>query len=139
MSALGGTFKYGLPIVSIDQLSFSELAAQVNTRFRVYATPTRVVELELVEATLDPKRPQHGRCPPLDADYERFSLIFRGQRSEMLEQKAVTFEHDQLGRFELLVLPILTRKPDKMNYQAVFNRPKRSTSLGKQSMSAGMG
>ncbi len=139
MSALGGIFRFGLPAVSVDQLSFPELAAQVNTRFRVYATPTRVVELELVEASLDPKRPQHGRRPPLDADYERFSLIFRGQRSEMLEQKAVTFEHDRIGRFELLVLPILTRKPDKMNYQAVFNRPKRSTSLGKQSMSAETG
>jgi hypothetical protein len=92
-------------------------------RFQVFATPARVVELELMEASLDPKRPQHGRRPPLDADYEKFSLIFCGRRSEMLEQKTLTFEHDQLGRFELLVLPIFTRHPDKIKYQAVFNRP----------------
>ena len=123
MSALWGSFRFGLPAISIDHLSFSELAAQVKTRFRVYATPTRVVELELVAASLDPKRPQHGRRPPLDAEFEKFSLIFCGRRSEMLEQKALTFEHDQLGQFELLVLPIFTRNPDKIEYQAVFNRP----------------
>jgi hypothetical protein len=123
MGALWGSFRLGLPAVSIDQLSFPELAAQVNTRFRVYAPHGRVVELELVEASLDPKRPQHGRRPPLDADYEKFSLIFCGLRREMLEQKALTFEHEQLGQFELLVLPIFTRNPDKIEYQAVFNRP----------------
>ena len=123
MSALWGSFRFGLPAVSIDRLSFSELTAQVNTRFRVYATPTRVVELELVEASLDPKRPQHGQRPPPDADYEKFSLIFCGLRSELLEEKALTFEHEQLGQFKLLVLPIFTRIPDKIEYQAVFNRP----------------
>lgn len=122
-SAFWGSFRFGLPAVSVDQLSFSELAAQVNTRFRVYATPTRVVELELVEASLDPKHPQQGRRLPPDADFEKFSLIFCGLRSEMLKQEALTFKHDQLGQFELLVLPIFTRSPDKIEYQAVFNRP----------------
>jgi hypothetical protein len=138
-SAFGISFRLGLPAVSLDQLSFSELAAQVNTRFRVYATPARVLELELVEASLDPKRPQRGGRPPLDADYEKFSLIFCGLRGEFLDQKILKFEHDQIGRFELLVLPIFTRKPDKMDYQAVFNRPKRSNSPGNRSMSAGLG
>lgn len=123
VGALGGSFRFGLPDTSVDRMSFPELAAQVNTRFRVCATPTRVVELELVEASLDPQRPQHGRRPPLDAEFEKFSLIFSGRRSELLEQKAMPFEHDQLGRFELLVLPIFTRNPDKIKYQAVFNRP----------------
>ncbi len=120
---MGGTFNFGLPAASIDRMSFPELAAQVNSKFRVYATPARVVELELVEASLDPKRPQHGRRPPLDAEFEKFSLFFSGRRSELLEQKALTFEHGQLGRFELLVLPIFTRNPDRIKYQAVFNRP----------------
>jgi len=134
LGAIGGSFNFGLPVVSIDQLSFSELAAQVNTRFRVYDTPARVVELELVEASLDPRRPQHGRRPPPDADCEKFSLLFSGPRHELLEQKILRFEHDRLGRFELLVLPVFTRKPDRMNYQAVFNRPcrplNRATSAG---------
>jgi hypothetical protein len=125
IGAVSRTFHFGPRQVSTAQLSFSELAAQVNTRFRVYATPSRVLELVLVEASLDPQRPQLGRRPPLDADYEKFSLIFSGPPSELLGQKILPFEHDQLGRFELLALPIFARKPDKQYYQAVFNRPRK--------------
>ncbi len=125
MGALARAFGLGPRAVSTSQVSFSEFAGQVNTTFRVYATPTRVVELKLVEASLDPQRPQSGRRPPLDADYEKFSLIFSGPRSELLEQRILPFEHDQLGRFDMVALPIFTRKPDQQNYQAVFNRPRK--------------
>jgi hypothetical protein len=139
LGALEGLFNFGLPVASIDQLSFAELAAQVNTRFRVYATPARVVELELVEASLDPGRPQHGRRTPPDADCEKFSLFFTGPRNELLDQKILKFEHDRLGRFELLVLPIFTRKPDRMNYQAVFNRPRKPCQTLNRATPAGTG
>ena len=139
VGVFGGSFNLGRPFVSTGKLSFAELAAQVNTKFRVYATSTRVVELELVKASLDPKRPPHGRRPPLDADYEKFSLIFSGLRRELLDQKILQFEHDQLGRFELAALPVFTRNPDKMNYEAVFNRPRTRRQAGNSSKSADAG
>jgi hypothetical protein len=125
MRALGQPFDFLPRSSSVDQISFSELACQVNTKFRVHAATGKVVELELMQASLDPKLPQQGKKPAPDADYEKFSLIFSGPRRELLEEKALKFEHDQLGCFELLVLPVFTRKPDKVNYQAVFNRPRK--------------
>ena len=122
---LGQPLNFSPRSSSVDQISFSEFSSQVRTGFRVHAGPGRVVELQLMEACLDPKMPQLGRRPALDADYEKFSLIFSGPRRELLEEKCLRFEHDQLGSFELVVLPIFTRKPDRMNYQAVFNRPRK--------------
>lgn len=129
LRTLGQVLNFGPRSSSIDQITFSELASQVNTRFRVQAAPGRVVKLELMEASLDPKLPQYGRRPAPDADHEKFSLIFSGPRSELLAEKFLMFEHDQLGCFELVVLPVFTRKPDRMNYQAVFNRPRRPSPM----------
>ena len=123
--ALGQSLNLSQRSGAVDQISFPEFSSQVRTRFGVHAGPGRVVELELMEARLDPELPQQGRRPALDADYEKFSLIFSGPRRELLEEKCLRFEHDQLGSFELVVLPIFTRKPDRMNYQAVFNRPRK--------------
>jgi len=109
---------------SVGHPSFSDLADQIHTKFRVYLPTKGVVELELVKASLDPQRPQHGQQPAPDADYEKFSLIFTGRRDELLEQRILTFEHDRIGRFDLLALPIFALQADQVSYEAVFNRPR---------------
>jgi hypothetical protein len=112
---------------SLDELSFSTFVAQLKTRFRVYAAPTRVVELELAEATVQKEYPQQSSQPAPDADNEKFSLLFRGQRNEPLEQKMFKFEHDKIGRFDLFIVHILSRDTRYFYYEAVFNRPRRKT------------
>jgi hypothetical protein len=112
--------------IPLDKLSFETLAAQLNSVFRVRLGPARVVELELAYAKLDPGNPPVRHPGPFDDDdCERFSLVFRGPRDQPLEQRIHKFEHDQIGRFELFIVPILSRDTARLHYEAVFNRPAR--------------
>lgn len=52
-------------------------------------------------------------------DRECFSLIFRGSESAGLRQDTYAVEHDALGKFEMLVVPIGNKQG---HYEAVFNR-----------------
>src|SRR5579859_7188674 len=111
---------------SLDELSFSTFTAQLKTRFRVCVSPARVVELELAEATPQKEYPRQSSQPAPDADNEKFSLFFRGPRNERLEQNMFRFEHDKIGRFDLFIVPILSRDIRYFYYEAVFNRPMRT-------------
>lgn len=109
--------------LSLNNLSYVALAAQVGTYFRVEAGPERVVNLEMVDAT---QAPQPERTAPhrLGApQYECFSLIFRGSHQEALDQKIHCFEHAALGRFEMFITPVVSRDPTRRYYEAIFNRP----------------
>jgi hypothetical protein len=50
---------------------------------------------------------------------ECFSLIFRGSESAGLRQNTYAVEHDALGKFEMLLVPIGNKQG---HYEAVFNR-----------------
>lgn len=50
---------------------------------------------------------------------ECFSLIFRGSESAGLRQNTYSVEHDALGKFEMLLVPIGNKQG---YYEAVFNR-----------------
>jgi hypothetical protein len=110
---------------SLQDITCSDLAGQLNTPFRLQAAPGRTVTVTLAEVKLHPARPlKPGRRPPPDADHERFSAVFSGARSELLAQNIYPFEHRTLGRFELFIVPINTRNPAKIDYEAVVNRPR---------------
>jgi len=53
---------------------------------------------------------------------EGFSLVFRGNRERPLRQATYVIEHDQLGEFSFLVVPILRRDQSSFYYEAVVNR-----------------
>lgn len=118
------------PAASTDPFSFDAFSSQVNTIFAVHAAPGRVVRLKLVEASMDRPRAQLGRRPPPDADNEKFSIVFSGPRNELLPQEIFTLEHPKLGRMDLLLVPIFTRNPQKMDYEVVFNRPRSISKAG---------
>ncbi len=108
----------------LTQISYSQLAAQINTPFRVYAPSGRVVELTLLKAPLAPASPLvPGRRLPADAANEKFSLIFGGWRDESLQDAIHSFEHDQLGEFDMYIGQIGPRDQERIRYQSVFNRP----------------
>ena len=48
-----------------------------------------------------------------------FSLLFRGARDVVLPQRIYTIEHDELGTFDIFLVPI---GPDRegMRYEAIF-------------------
>jgi hypothetical protein len=112
------------PAAAAD-LGFESFARQLNTTFRIRADSGRSILVRLDEARLQPEQPvPPGRRPPGDAGSEKFSLIFTGRRGELLEQNTYRFEHEALGQFEFFIVPVFTRNPAKIDYEAVVNRPR---------------
>jgi hypothetical protein len=52
---------------------------------------------------------------------ECFGVVFRGPRTALLQQETYTVEHGSLGKFDMLVVPITSRKEGQY-YEAIFNR-----------------
>lgn len=90
----------------------------LNTKFRLQLSPEKTFELELVETT------KSGE-PDAQQRYTSFSIIFRGSQEILLPQRIYRMEHEQLGAFELFIVPI-QRDEDSFYYQAVFNRRSRN-------------
>ena len=86
-------------------------AAHLKTTFRVYLDDDNTLDTTLVEVSellLSPRQ-------------ERFSIVFRGPNETFLDQGNRRFSHDQLGEFELFLVPI-SRTDQGTDYEAVFNR-----------------
>lgn len=98
-----------------DALDYEELAAQVNTKFRLTDAP-ETIELELIEVTPRVVTPAQ----------EMFSLIFRGAKDFVLSQKTYQFTHEQLGAGALFIVPV-GQDAAGICYEAAFNRLLPST------------
>ncbi|MEO8435574.1 MAG: hypothetical protein ABI596_11820 [Pyrinomonadaceae bacterium] len=92
-------------------LTHEEFSRHLNTKFRIRLSESEAIESELTDVS----------DLLLSARQERFSLLFRGPNDKMLSQGMHAFEHDQMGPFELFIVPI-ERADDGIYYQAVFNR-----------------
>ena len=105
---------------SLDQLSFQALSAALQTSFRLRVDDSRVMELRLVEAV---RRPD--ACParpsPSPAKFECFSLLFAGPREPLLAQRTYLFQHEQIGEFQLFIVPVGVTATNAQ-YEVVFNR-----------------
>src|ERR1700733_9818655 len=88
----------------------------------------------MVEQNLNTKlwlRDDSGERAPLDlidlkvgqapSPYEQFSILFRGDRNKIHEQRTYAMEHDTMGAFDLFLTPV-ERDDQGTLYQAVFNR-----------------
>ena len=99
-------------VENFDASTFSERGGEP---FRLHCDDGSTLDLEL--ASVAP-----GPAPPSDAGRQRapFSIVFRGPLEPVLPQRIYGFEHDELGSFELFIVPI---GPDEagMQYEAVFS------------------
>jgi hypothetical protein len=103
-----------------DQLTLETFAPWVKTKFRTFAETDNFLELELIEAGEIANAGQ--RQLPIDGPrQEMFSLIFAGPVERQLPQQIYGFEHDQVGRFDLFIVPV-GQKAGFILYQAIFNR-----------------
>jgi len=110
---------------SLGEPGYSDWVRHLNTPFRIHAANGRMITVTLAEVKMGRgKTLKPGQRPPPDAANERFSLIFSGSRSELLEQSTYPFVHRILGRIELFAVPIFTRNLAKIDYQVVINRPR---------------
>ena len=53
---------------------------------------------------------------------EAFSLLFRGPKDTTLQQDTYLIEHEKLGTFSFLIVPVGTKNTRAANYEAVINR-----------------
>jgi len=106
--------------IPLDQLSFDQFHALLNTKFRVDSGSNQLLELELIETT-QKKQNRPAAVSANHENYEQFSLMFTGPADQFLEQKIYTFTNDQLGTFQLFIVPI-RRDQGKLYYEAAFNR-----------------
>jgi len=95
-------------------LTEKEFSKHVNTKFRAQLDAETTVDLELDEVKGYPGHPgdQQGM--------ERFSIYFKGPATPHLPQKLYTLQHDQMGEFEIFLVP-LSRNDQGSRYEAVFN------------------
>jgi len=92
-------------------LTHEEFSKNVTTQFKVEADENTHVELDLVgisELKVYPRQ-------------EEFALEFRGPLNMYLGQGIRNFSHEQMGQFELFIVPV---KQDEQGfyYEAIFNR-----------------
>lgn len=94
-------------------LKQKDFAPHVNSTFTITAQSGERAEVVLVEVT--------GKE---DAYTESFSLMFKGEKPNVLAQDMHTVTHAKLGSFDMFLGPVHTGKTDAVYYEAVFNRLK---------------
>jgi hypothetical protein len=103
-----------------DLLTHATLSAQLNTVFRVVQGGPEVVKLELRE--VNDLRTATVKTSAVMAGRECFSTIFVGPSRTPLQQNTYAVEHQALGNFSLLLVPVGPNRRGPMLYEAVFNR-----------------
>lgn len=94
-------------------LTENEFSQHLNTKFRVNLDDSHM-DLELVEV-----KSYIGK-PVEQEGMERFSIYFQGPADPHLPQELYTFSHDQMGEFDLFIVPI-GKNDAGFRYEAVFN------------------
>lgn len=92
-------------------LTHEEFSKNANSKFQVQSDQNTPVELELTEISEVKLYPQQ----------EEFTIVFRGPLDGFLGQGARNFTHNEMGEFELFIVPI-RQDAQGFYYEAVFNR-----------------
>lgn len=103
--AAGESFTPSALAVGLKKRDFE---AQLNTEFRVTANKSKIC-VKLVDVAGLRSHTRNG---------EAFSLMFRGDASLSLSQNTYVIEHERLGKFSFLLVPMR----DGQHYEAVINR-----------------
>ncbi len=94
-------------------LTEEEFSKHLNTTFHVIF-PDGQLDLELDEVKSYAKKAVEHQ------GMERFSLFFQGPIQPKLPQYSYTLQHDQMGEFEIFLVPV-GRADRGFRYEAVFN------------------
>ena len=105
----------GMGTSKVAGLSMASFKSQLGTSFSINHQASKV-KIKLVEVTNFASRKQTA------AGKEGFSLLFRGPQEETLKQDTYLIEHDELGMFSFLIVPVGTKDTSAPHYEAVINR-----------------
>ena len=92
-------------------LTHEEFSKHVNTKFQVGVDENTNVDVDLISISELKVYPQQ----------EEFSLQFRGPLDRFLDQGVRNFSHEQMGQFELFIVPI-KKDAQGFYYEVIFNR-----------------
>ena len=105
--------------VPLETLTLSKFSGLIRTQFLVRrAPPQEPVPLELAQVSPAKTVAQSGTQAQ---NYESFSLLFHGVQFQPLGQGTYSFEHPQVGSFDLFIVPVAAEN-GQLHYQAIFNR-----------------
>lgn len=94
-------------------LTEKEFSQNLNTTFHVKFPDGQIdVELDEVKGYLSKHNEHEGM--------ERFSVYFQGPTQPYLPQHLYLFEHDQMGQFEIFLVPV-SQNERGFRYEAVYN------------------
>jgi len=94
-------------------LTEKEFSRHVNTRFQLKLDDQKLpLELAEVKGYQLHDNEQSGM--------ERFSVFFEGPGSPRLPQRLYSLEHEEMGEFEIFLVPISGNEKG-FRYEAVFN------------------
>ena len=97
-------------------MGLAAFKAQLGTTFTINDKAGKV-KTKLVDVTSFASRKQ------VAAGKEGFSLLFHGPKDLMLQQNTYLIEHEELGMFSFLIVPVLQAKDRRgPYYEAVINR-----------------
>jgi hypothetical protein len=94
-----------------DDLTHAKFADKLNSTFQAHLGPSEPIAMTLIEVSELRESPRQ----------ERFSLLFRGPLDKPLPQFLYRMEHEQIGVFELFLVPV-GQDDSGLHYEAVFNR-----------------
>ena len=96
-------------------LTLASFRSQLGTSFLINLETTKVkTTLVNVENFASRKQTAAGK--------EGFSLLFRGPQEASLKQDTYLIEHEQLGLFSFLIVPVWAKDARAPHYEAVINR-----------------
>lgn len=103
------------PVDVKSELTKAAFAAQLNTQFRIKNARSHVL-VKLVDVS-DLKRRKGAR-----KDREGFSLLFRESSTASLAQGTYELQHEKLGTFSFLLVPVPSKGKGTISYEAIVNR-----------------
>lgn len=96
------------------ELTEAEFSKHLQTKFHVRQDADNQIDLELDE--VKPYSSRHQEHEGM----ERFSAFFIGPPQPLLPQMIYLVKHEQMGEFELFLVPV-SRVERGFRYEAVFN------------------
>jgi len=96
----------------VEELTRNAFEKNLSSTFRVLDKESpAIVDVQLSEV-------REGRSTD---ECEQFSLLFKGPAEPLLEQKMYEVENNQMGHFDLFLVPVAA-SDDGADYEAVFTR-----------------
>jgi hypothetical protein len=107
-----------LSLAMLERFTLDTFAPRAGERFRLHIEGAEPQPLVLQSATAIPVTAWR----PEDVAQHRtpFSLLFLGPPTFVLPQAIYRFEHDEIGTFEMFIVPI-AQSAEGVSYEAIFS------------------